>query len=283
MKRYIGLWIFALCIMFLSGCSQNQLTPTIDEDTSITQNPDIKDILEVIIKNHSSCDDNSETFVDFAILWTWINDNWNTEYYIVANWQCFYIDERWNLNNSGWFWSLPTTIELFENENWYNLIRYETAKDWSEYDSSTMKMFSKKAYKTRKDAKYYFLNDKSLLNQAEEYFWITIIPEWENNFDCSFCDKVRYYEPNYEDLNSNELIFNYTSIDNWNNTIYFNSDWSFEAKWSWDAWTWTRVFWQNENTIIIENQNLMHIYDRYIITSQTEDYLSTILEIIQRR
>jgi hypothetical protein len=33
-----------------------------------------------------------------------------------------------------------------------------------------MKMFSKKAYKTRKDAKYYFLNDKSLLNQAEEYF-----------------------------------------------------------------------------------------------------------------
>jgi hypothetical protein len=54
--------------MFLSGCSQNQLTPTIDEDTSITQNPDINDILEVIIKNHSSCDDNSETFVDFAIL-----------------------------------------------------------------------------------------------------------------------------------------------------------------------------------------------------------------------
>jgi hypothetical protein len=31
------------------------------------------------------------------------------------------------------------------------------------------------------------------------------------------------------------------------------------------------------------NNNLDHVYDRYIITSQTENSLSTILEIIQRR
>ena len=37
-------------------------------------------------------------------------------------------------------------------------------------------MFSDEAYKIRKDAKYTFINDKTLLEQAEEYFGITIIP-----------------------------------------------------------------------------------------------------------
>jgi hypothetical protein len=30
---------------------------------------------------------------------------------------------------------------------------------------------------------------------AEEYFGVTIIPETKNNFECTFCDKLWYYEP----------------------------------------------------------------------------------------
>ena len=59
--------------------------------------------------------------------------------------------------------------------------------------------------------------------------------------------------------------------------------WTFKADWSWDAWEWTRTFGQDKNTVIVLNNNLDHVYDRYIITNQTEDSLSTILEIIQRR
>jgi len=39
------------------------------------------------------------------------------------------------------------------------------------------------------------LDGRTLLEQAEEYFDVTIIPEKENNFECTFCDKLRYYEP----------------------------------------------------------------------------------------
>ena len=145
-------------------------------------------------------------------------------------------------------------------------------------------MFSKEAYKTRKDGKYMFINDKTLLKQAEEYFGLTIIPKEENNFECTFCDKLWYYNPTPEDeWKSNDLIFNYVTEDNWKNTIYFGSDWSFETKSSRDEWTWTRTFGQDENTIIVLNNNLDHVYNRYIITNQTENSLNTILEIIQRR
>jgi hypothetical protein len=53
---------------------------------------------------------------------------------------------------------------------------------------------------------------------AEEYFGVTIIPETENNFECKFCDKLRYYNPTQEDdellKETNELHYNYISEDN---------------------------------------------------------------------
>lgn len=282
-------WFFGICLLsmfLLVWCANN----TEDSDINISTEqwesvkPDIKEILKTIVKNHESCNEDGKMFVDIAILWDSEKDNWNTEYYLVANGECFRIDERWILGNENGFGNVPTTIELSQDENGYNLIRYEVAKDWSEYDSSTKEMFSKWAYKTRKDAKYAFINDKLLLEQAEEYFGETIIPENENNFECNFCDKLRYYSPfDDADLYTNDLIFNYVSSDNWNNTIYFGSDWSFKAKWSWDEWEWTRTFGKDENTVIVLNNSSDHVYNRYIITNQTEESLNTILEIIQRR
>ena len=181
-------------------------------------------------------------------------------------------------------WLIFRRIELDKDNN---LVRYELAKDWSLYDSSIKEMFSEEAYKALKDAKYTYINDKTLLEQAEEYFGVTIIPENEDKFECKFFDKLRYYNPTPEadeKLNqTNDLHFDYIAEDNWNNTIYFGSDWNFETKGSWDEWQWTRTFGQNENTIIVLNNNLDHVYDRYIITNQTENSLNTILEIIQRR
>ena len=177
--------------------------------------------------------------------------------------------------------------KLIQDDKDNNLVRYELAKDWSLYDSSIKEMFSEEAYKKQVNWEYTFINDKSLLEQAEEYFGITIIPEPKNNFECRFCDKLRYYNRTPEadeKLNqTNDLYFNYIAQDNWNNTIYFGSDWSFEAKGSWDEWRWTRAFGQNENTVIVLNNSIDHVYDRYIIKNVDENSLNTILEIIQRR
>ena len=289
MKKYLFFTIF-LSLFLLVGCSNN--TQTIQEinyqdNTNIQQEiieqPDIYEIFKNIVKEQESCDDGSKMFIDIAMLWSSEKDNWNTEYYLVTNGGWFKIDERGNLSNTCEF-GLPITIELDKDNN---LIRYELAKDWNLYDSSIKEMFSEEAYKKQVNWEYTFINEKSLLEQAEEFFGITIIPEPKNNFECTFCDKLRYHNrtpETDEKLNeTNELHFDYISDDNGKNTIYFGSDWSFEAKGSWDEWRWTRTFGQNKNTIIVLNNNIDHVYDRYIITNQTEGSLNTILEIIQRR
>lgn len=287
-------WLFSTCILsifLLAGCTNNtKISQEIDNQNNIdfeqqndTEKLDINDVLKSIIKEKESCSDDSEMFIDIAILWTANSNNWNSEYYLMTNGEWYKIDERENLSDTCGF-GIPMTIELDKDNN---LVRYELAKDWSLYDSSIKEMFSEEAYKALKDAKYTYINDKTLLEQAEEYFGVTIIPENENKFECKFCDKLRYYNPTPEadeKLNqTNDLHFDYIAEDNWNNTIYFGSDWNFETKGSWDEWQWTRTFGQNENTIIVLNNNLDHVYDRYIITNQTENSLNTILEIIQRR
>ena len=289
MKKYVFVSLF-LFILLLVGCAKNTETvqdinhqdnTNIEQET--TEQPDISEIFKNIVKKQESCGDGSEMFIDIAMLWSSEKDNWNTEYYLVTSGEWFKIDERWNLGDTCGFW-LPITIELDKDNN---LVRYELAKDWSLYDSSIKEMFSEEAYKKQVNWEYTFINEKSLLEQAEEFFGITIIPEPKNNFKCTFCDKLRYYNRTPEadeKLNeTNELHFDYISDDNGKNTIYFGSDWSFEAKWSRDAWTWTRTFGQNENTVIALNNNIDHVYTRYIIINQTEESLNTIWEIIQRR
>lgn len=279
-----------LSLFLIAGCTNNTETSqetNSQDNTNIEQEntgqSNIYETFKDIVKEQENCGDDSEMFVDIAMLWSSKKDNWNIEYYLVTSGEWFKIDERWNLGNTCGF-GLPITIELDQDNN---LVRYELAKDWSLYDSSIKEMFSEEAYKKQVNWEYTFIDEKSLLEQAEEFFGITIIPEPKNNFECTFCDKLRYYSRTPEadeKLNeTNELHFDYTSDDNGKNTIYFGSDWSFEAKWSRDEWTWTRTFGQNENTAIVLNNNIDHVYTRYIIINQTEEFLNTIWEIIQRR
>ena len=281
-------WLFSICLLsvfLLAWCWNN---PTIEQETinienetwvEIGQSVTLEDAIFNYIEENYSCDDWSKLFVNYAELW---QDN--SDFYINAIGEWFYIDERWNLNNSCGF-SIPMKVTV-STQDWSNYVVTNViqARDWNQYDESIREMFSEEAVDRLYNWNTWYIDGRSLLEMAEEYFGVTIIPETENNFECKFCDKLRYYEPlENEDWKGNELTFNYISEDNWNNTIYFGSDWSFKAEWSWDAWEWTRTFGQDENTVIVLNNNLDHVYDRYIITSQTENSLSTILEIIQRR
>ena len=289
--------IFALSFLLLCGCNTVKDTCTtsdclpndweqeIETGNEVEDGKTLDDAIVDYISANYSCDDQSKLFVDYAELWMKSLGDWIAECYIMTNAEWYYIDKRWNLNNSCGF-GVPMKI-TFSSEDWsnYKVIDSVQARDGSEYDISLHEMFSDEAI----DILYkwnYDLNN-NLLEMAEEYFWVTVVPEIENHFECKFCDKLRYYNYTPEDDKSlkdtNELHFNYISEDNWENTIYFWSDWSFEAKWSRDAWKWTRVFWQDENTVIVSNENLNHVYDRYIITNLDENNLNTILEIIQRR
>ena len=280
--------LFSICLLsifLLAGCWNN---PTIEQKISnaenetwveIGQSVTLEDAIFNYIEDNYSCDDWSKLFVNYAELW---QDN--ADFYINAIGEWFYIDERWNLNNSCGF-SIPMKVTV-STQDWSNYVVTNViqARDWSDYDESIKEMFSEEAIDRLYNWNIWFIDGRTLLEMAEEYFGVTIIPETKNNFECKFCDKLWYYEPlENEDWKNNELTFNYVSEDNWNNTIYFGSDWSFKAEWSWNAWEWIRTFGQNEDTVIVLNNNLDHVYDRYIITSQTENSLSTILEIIQRR
>ena len=279
-------WLFSICLLsvfLLTGCGNNPIIEHINIESEtwveIGQSVTLEDAIFNYIEDNYSCDDWSKLFVNYAELW---QDN--ADFYINAIGEWFYIDERWNLNNSCGF-SIPMKVTVF-TEDWANYVVTNViqAKDWSDYDKSIKEMFSEEAIDRLYNWNIWFIDGRILLEMAEEYFGITIIPETENNFECKFCDKLWYYEPLENDArNSNELAFNYVSENNWKNTIYFGSDGTFKAEWSWDAWEWTRTFGQNENTVIVLNNNLDHVYDRYIITNQTENSLSTILEIIQRR
>jgi len=283
MKKW--LWgIFLLSMFLLAWCWNNTI---IEQETINTKNKTwseigyvtLEDAIINYIEDSYSCGDWSKLFINYAELW----QN-NADFYISAIGEWFYIDERWNLNNSCGF-SIPMRVTVF-TEDWSNYVVTDAvqARDWSEYDESLREIFSDEAINRLYNWNYGFWDGRTLLEMAEEYFDVIIIPESKNNFECKFCDKLRYYNAYDNDkINTNDLIFNYTTQNNWNNTIYFSSDWSFEAKGSRDEWTWTRIFGQNENTVIVLNNNIDHVYDRYIITNQTENSLNTILEIIQKR
>ncbi len=288
---------FAISFLLLCWCTIKDKCITADclpenRENEITEEEKIattsEEAIDTFLHLFNDCNyhDNSKTFIAYAILWTWLNEKWRTEYYLVVNGQWYYLDERWNISDECWFAGVPTKITIDETQELPSFQDYKTAKDWTEYDSSTKEMFSDQAYKIRKDAKYKYNNTKSFLEQAEEYFNTKIIPEWDNDFECKFCDKLRYYnftpEADEKSQETNDLHFDYISENNWKNTIYFWSDWTFEAKWSRDAWKWTWVFWKDENTVIVSNENLNHVYDRYIITNVDENNLNTILEIIQK-
>lgn len=282
MKKWL-LSIFLLSVFLLTWCWNNAI---IEQETTNTKNETwsemgqyvtLEDAIINYIEDNYSCDDWSKLFVNYAELW----QN-NADFYISAIGEWFYIDERWNLNNSCGF-SIPMKVTVY-TEDWANYVVTDVvqARDWSEYDISIREMFSDEAIDILYNWNLRFLDGRTLLEMAEEYFGITIIPEEKNNFECKFCDKLRYYAPEDENWKGNDLKFNYVTEDNWNNTIYFGSDWSFETKGSRDEWTWTRTFGQDENTVIVSNNNSDHVYDRYIITNQSEDSLNTILEIIQK-
>ena len=232
------------------------------------------------IHQYEDCQTISEkhkTFIDYDLLWAELDENWYFEFYVLWNWQWFYIDKRWNLNNNCSFFWIPITITLAENENWYYIYKYQKANKSD--IQSVKKIFSENAFnnrnvrKNRKNNKWI-----NFLNEAEQYFWTKL--DENNEFECTFCDTKRYhYESTENKIWEKMELFGKEEL--WDKYIVFSSDGTLLKVWTYDEWTYTRHFAKNDSTIIINNKNNDSIIERFIINEMTDDELIAFSEYIQ--
>lgn len=239
--------------------------------------------IENAIHKHEDCgltSKTNKTFINYDLLWAAINDNWDFEFYVNANWQWYFIDERWNLNSSCSFSSLPIVISLTESKNWYFVSNYYSINStWNTRELYVKSMFSDNAYKNRRIREYWWFRERiSFLNEAEQYFWIKLDQKWE--FICSFCNKPRFF---YEKIQNKEWQDRdlYWIKELSKQGFTFNSDWTLERVWIWGISHYNRYFWTNDSTIIIKDKNNPSIIERFIIEDLKDNEMTAFSEYIQ--
>ena len=240
--------------------------------------------IENAIHQHEDCgltSKTNKTFINYELLWAAINDNWEFEFYVVANWQWYYIDDRWNLNSSCSFSWLPIVIALTENKYWYFLTNYFSIKSqtWSTRELYVKSMFSDNAYKSRRLREQWGSPiNISFLNEAEQYFWIKLDQKWE--FICNFCDRPRYF---YEKIQNKQWEDRnlYWSKEISKQGFTFNSDGTLKRVWISDTTYYNRYFWKNDSTIIIKDSKNPSSIERFIIDELKDNEMVAFSEYIQ--
>lgn len=251
MKKVLRVLLILSCIFF--G------TQRIRADKQWLQNIDF--YVDKAIQEHEWCYD-GKTFISHDLLWISINDDGNFEYYLSANWQWYYVDERGNLNSSCKFSLTPIAVELAETKDWYDLINYRNPKNTLKTEEAIKETFSENAYKNRRARKTSaIVEENDALSLAESYFWVKLDEEW--NFDCKFCDTTRYFVENFQNK-SGDYRNLYINNPVGNKRFIFNSDWTMQRMWGND-WKYNRHFWKNDSTIIIKDPNNTGSLERLII------------------
>ena len=238
--------------------------------------------IENAIYQHENCGittKTNKTFINYELLWAAINDDWDFEFYVTANWQWYFIDERWNLNSSCSFSSLPIIISLKENKYWYFVSNYYSINSGSTRELYIKSMFSDNAYRNRRLREYWWTHDRiSFLNEAEQYFWIKLDQKWE--FDCKFCNRPRFF---YEKIQNKEWEDRnlYGSKEISKQSFTFNSDGSLKRVWISSVSYYNRYFWKDDSTIIIKDNNNPNFIERFIIEDLKDEEMVTFSEYIQ--
>ena len=284
MNKFILIIFLFFYIIFL-WCSQKLwIKDTVNIDYHNLSGDDSK-FLEDIIMSNVSCNrwyENEKTFISFSVLDKFINEDLNMVYDLMISWEWMYIDKRWNISSSCWFWWIPTEIIIKQTNTWFILISYKEALDWSEYFPSLENMFSSLALEKWKKNDYTYNTQFSPLKRAEKYFWINF---WTGgDFVCEFCDRNRYesgYTLDSKDGKSEWYQIFWNIINSQNRYIIFRSDWSFQNYNSRDEGTGIWIFWKDDKTILVDAYPY-HTYDRYIIKYLSGDVIHLTREILQK-
>lgn len=240
--------------------------------------------IENAIHQHEDCGlttKTNKTFINYELLWAAINDNGDFEFYVTANWQWYYIDDRWNLSSSCWFTSLPIIISLTENKNGYYVSNYYSIDTWTWHarELYIKSMFSDNAYKNWRIREYWWIHTQvSFLDEAEQYFGIKLDQKWE--FHCKFCDKPRYFyekvqNEKWEDRNL------YWSKEISKQGFTFNSNGSLERVWISGTSHYNRYFWKDDSTIIIKDNKNPSLVERFIIEDLKDYEMTAFSEYVQ--
>ena len=225
-----------------------------------------------------------KTFISHEVLWISINNQGLTEYYIIAEWQWFFLDNRQNLQSSCKFTGTPIAITIKEYSNWYQVVKYRKWDNWPNTDSVLKERFSSNAYDKRKNKTYYNSQKSTssdFLSMAEKYFYRNT--NEDNNFECNFCDKKRYF---YDKItNKNWEILDLYGLEPADKKfILFHSNNNIEitdSNWKILDWNRTRHFGKDNKTIVINNEEHPNIIERFIIDEFKNNEITFFNEIIQ--
>lgn len=265
MKKFLRVLLVLSCIFL---CTQ-----WIRADKQWLQNIDF--FVNKAITEHEGCYD-WKTFIDYDLLGVSINDQGNFEYYVSVNGQWFYIDERWNLNTSCKFTQTPVAVEIAETKTWYALINYQNPKNSLKNDKQIKETFSENAYKNRK-LRQNSPTELNTLPEAEKYFWIILDETW--NFECNFCDTTRYFYDKIINKNwDTRDLYGTEPVDK--KRFIFNSDWTMQRMWA-NEWRFSRHFWKNNSTIMINDENNPSTIQRFIIEELKDNEMVFFTEYIQ--
>ena len=252
-----------------------------DKQASLT-NYNTDYFIENAIHQHENCGlttKTNKTFINYDLLWAAINDDGDFEFYVTANWQWYFIDERGNLNSSCSFSWLPIIISLTENKYWYFISNYYSINSWNTRELYIKSMFSDNAYRNWRLREYWWVHEKiSFLNEAEQYFWIKLDQKWE--FECTFCDKPRYF---YEKIQNDEWedrnLYGIKEISK--QSFKFNSNGTLERVWINSKSYYSRYFGNDDKTVIIKDSNNPSTIERFIIEDLKDYEMTTFSEYIQ--
>ena len=231
--------------------------------------------IERAIHEHEDCN-GWKTFLNYDLLGISIKGNWNTEHYITANGQWYFLDIRGNLSSSCKFSWVPIAIEVAERKGWYELVSYRKG-NWSNLENEIREKFSENAYKNRKMREYSNIEWKfDALSLAEDFFKRKL--DENNDFECKFCDKKRYFYDTIQNKNwEYENLYGTEASDK--KYFVFHTGWILERD-STDTSKYSRNFWKDDLTIIIKDKTNTWAIERFVITDLRDDKISFLAEKI---
>lgn len=275
-KKVLLIILFAVCTVLLTAHFIRA------DKQSWLQNYNTDYFIENAIHQHEDCGSTTKTnktFISYDLLWAAINDNGEFEFYVSANWQWYFLDERGNINSSCSFTSLPIIISLTENRYWYYISNYYSINPWTTRELYIKSMFSDNAYRNWRLREYWWAHEKvSFLEEAEQYFWVKLDQKWE--FECKFCDKPRFF---YEKIQNKEWEDRnlYGSKEISKQSFTFNSNGSLERVWVSGTTYYSWYFWKDDSTIIIKDKKNPNIIERFIIDEYKDYEMTAFSEYIQ--
>lgn len=275
-KKALLVVLFAVCAVLLA-------THFIRADKqSWLQNYNTDYFIENAIHQHEDCalpSKTNKTFIRYELLWAAINDNWEFEFYVTADWQWYFLDERWNINSSCSFTALPIIISLTESRYWYYVSNYYSINPWATRELYIKSMFSDNAYRNWRLREYWWVHETiSFLDEAEQYFWVKLDQKWE--FDCKFCDRPWFF---YEKIQNKEWEDRnlYGSKEISKQSFTFNSNGSLERVWVSGTTYYSWYFWKDDSTIIIKDKKNPKILERFIIDEYKDYEMTAFSEYVQ--